>query len=221
MEEAQQNAWKSDKMVPDEGKVEVYAIRAQGKPKWSLTQDSRGQQGSSTRGKYEYSRKSSEDKDTRTCYCCGKPNHWARDCRHNKSTCRNCGRRGHLTTVCRGAQQTKKQVKYMEEDEEGQRSLSDPEDDVWYMTEVKTMKATEEDCKPIFLEVKINNKSIEMEIDIDTYKSIISEENLESLKLKKECTKLGLKLQAYEQLPLNVKGELKGLEVEYKGKKRN
>ncbi|KAL7292542.1 hypothetical protein TKK_0013678 [Trichogramma kaykai] len=35
------------------------------------------------------------------CYCCEKPNHIARNCKHRQQTCRNCKRQGHLEAMCR------------------------------------------------------------------------------------------------------------------------
>lgn len=36
-----------------------------------------------------------------TCFCCGKPNHKAKDCRYKEYDCKKCGKKGHLIAVCR------------------------------------------------------------------------------------------------------------------------
>ncbi|KAK2578564.1 hypothetical protein KPH14_012210 [Odynerus spinipes] len=41
-----------------------------------------------------------------TCYCCGKPNHLARECYHRYNTCNTCKKRGHLATMCRSSQKS-------------------------------------------------------------------------------------------------------------------
>lgn len=39
--------------------------------------------------------------ESRICYCCGKPKHFARECLMRERTCNSCKVKGHLENMCR------------------------------------------------------------------------------------------------------------------------
>lgn len=58
------------------------------------------------------------------CYCCGKDNHMARDCRYRFQSCKTCSKKGHLAVVCR-AQKTKVQHLQAETTQKQRRERED------------------------------------------------------------------------------------------------
>ncbi|XP_043263432.1 uncharacterized protein LOC122403765 [Colletes gigas] len=113
--------------------------------------------------------------DNRTCYCCGKPNHWARDCYHRFNTCSVCKKRGHFSTVCRG-QKTVNRIDEGELETESQQR-EDSTDDFFMVRESENTQGAETTlgavqtissgvrADPMYLNVVIEGISVKMEID--------------------------------------------------------
>ncbi|KAK2578855.1 hypothetical protein KPH14_000800 [Odynerus spinipes] len=119
LETAEENALSIDKWREKDLKSDINWVQSKQKmpSKQSYRGTSRGgsaaQRGykseheQSNRGTEQNTRRLSVNTDTReadnrTCYCFGKPNHWARDCYHRFNTCSVCKKKGHLAAVCRG-----------------------------------------------------------------------------------------------------------------------
>lgn len=48
----------------------------------------------------------SRQRERTTCFCCGKPNHKASECRFKGYSCNTCGKKGHLAVICRDTKRT-------------------------------------------------------------------------------------------------------------------
>ena len=119
-------------------------------------------------------------KDTRakfrgTCFCCGKVGHKCEQCRLKHATCRWCSKTGHLLRVCRSkpgaewkqGQSRKKSVHHLEESPEGSLVDSEDSNDLYSITSAKP--------RPYRVDIKVNGKPTQMEIDTGASLSLVSE----------------------------------------------
>ncbi|XP_043264008.1 uncharacterized protein LOC122404149 [Colletes gigas] len=156
-----------------------------------------------------------------SCYCCGKTNHWARDCFHRHRTCNTCKRRGHLATVCRSRLQHLKQ----EDEAEGHQRRESTSDDFFMVRGDNKRKewesivgnigsiSNELKADPMYVNVIINDIKVKMEVDTGSYAAIISKYDKDRM-----FPSLGVKatyrpLKAYGKVPLEQVGELQNLNV--------
>lgn len=56
--------------------------------------------------KRESNPSSKREKPTKPCYCCGKINYTASQCKFKEATCHKCQKKGHIVSVCRSSGQT-------------------------------------------------------------------------------------------------------------------
>ena len=127
---------------------------------------------------YRRSRKEGQQtrKFTGTCFCCGKLGHRREGCRHKDAMCHICHKKGHLRTVCRSSTQTPKQkyekVHKVENDYEKESSGED-EYEIWANNSSKKKK-------PYTVNIKVEAKSIPMELDTGASLTLVSEETYRS-----------------------------------------
>ncbi|XP_071632844.1 uncharacterized protein [Temnothorax longispinosus] len=113
------------------------------------------------------------------CYCCGGPNHWARNCIHRRKRCDKCRRQGHLKHMCgRENRQGKRSLKLLDnpEETEGGESedpeSSEEEEDFLHMR-IDSVKQGGE-ALPMFLEVTVAGVKVKMEVDTGTFVAVMS-----------------------------------------------
>ncbi|XP_066598829.1 uncharacterized protein [Prorops nasuta] len=157
--------------------------------------------------------------DKRLCYCCGKPNHMARECYHRHNTCNSCKRKGHLAVMCR-SQKTAVQHLDRESKNEEQRQeeavydfllVDDSKDEATnnaYEIGNDNVKAD-----PMYLNVIINGEGVNMEIDTGSYVAIISKRDKDKYLPESKITREAPALSAYGKIPLESEGVLKNLKV--------
>ena len=153
-------------------------------------------------------------KRSSACYCCGKNNHWARDCHHRQSTCNTCHKKGHLSTVCR----TKGSIQQLQRDSEGEEEQQDDYD--FYAMTIgekisSNMKRSNVNmiADPMYLEVMINSKAIRMEIDTGSYVTVISKKDKDKYFPECKIEKSNMSLNAYGKIPLEQEGIINNLNV--------
>ncbi|XP_071574649.1 uncharacterized protein [Temnothorax nylanderi] len=154
-----------------------------------------------------------------SCYCCGKANHWARNCYHRHSTCNSCKQKGHLATMCRSQRAAVQHLERESTSEEQRREEAVYDfllvDDNIGESTSGTGKAESDNVKadPMYLNVTINGKKIDIEIDSGSYVAIISKSDKNKYFPENKITRKAPALNAYGKVPLESEGVLENLKV--------
>ncbi|XP_071578069.1 uncharacterized protein [Temnothorax nylanderi] len=225
LEAAEKNASSTDKTNPTTETAKELVNKIHAKPNDRQFQ-SRGRGSySGKRGSRRYNAKqgikgnreassNTNPKRSSACYCCGKNNHWARDCHHRQSTCNTCHKKGHLSTVCRA----KGSIQQLQRDSEREEEQQD-DYDFYAMTIGErisgNMKRTNVNmiADPMYLEVMINGKAIKMEIDTGSYVTVISKKDKDKYFPECKIEKSNMSLNAYGKVPLEHEGMMDNLNV--------
>lgn len=156
-----------------------------------------------------------------SCYCCGGPNHWAKNCRHRWQSCTYCGKKGHMERVCRskqGASSSGKQhVKYLQETtEETSGNNTDTTEDSSFI-QINSLAEDSVEA-PMYITVNIEGSKVDMELDTGTRVSVMSLSKYKALvpNMKLENTKAVLNNYGnFKIAPLGIakiKVKFRGLE---------
>ena len=156
----------------------------------------------SSKSKSKASSDKMSSKRVPTCYCCGVKGHVKPECPHLSERCTSCKIKGHLSTVCR-----KKQTKA------GVHVLSDTDDNSTD-NESEVYRINVDNNKPITVDVLINHKKVNMEIDTGAKLSIISRVVYDKLPDKPELQHSETILKTYSGEKIIPAGEIE-VEVEY------
>ena len=114
------------------------------------------------------------------CYCCGRSNHTPADCRFRDAECHNCGKKGHIAPACCG--KSKKPSQQSGQPSKGGRQRKPkPQREQWVAEENPGSSADElpiytlrDSSRLLHAEVKLNEKSVRMEVDTGAAVSLIS-----------------------------------------------
>ena len=144
------------------------------------------------------------------CYCCGKKGHMAAQCRFRTYKCHKCNRVGHLQSVCPADKGTRVDKQNPEKQQDQRRSKS--------IQQLQADEALEENHIWVItgghkegyrLQVLINGKSVQMELDTGATVSVISEH--EWKKLFADTNELkpytGKPLRGYSGKQLDIAGQ--------------
>lgn len=137
------------------------------------------------------------DNKVKKCYCCGKSNHLAPDCKYRQYKCNKCGKQRHLQSVCKAKQEMPKSNKpgVNNKKREQQHFLTEIDnlnqsfDNLFYL-EKEENPVRINDAKPITLKLYVENSLTNFEVDTGSPVSAISEndyarcKNLSKLKLR-------------------------------------
>lgn len=233
LEAAEKNATSTDKANGEfSAKTEVNKVQGGGRERGRqrMTRERgatsgkiRGQRGEAnaaardTRGNRVNTRLAKQS----ACYCCGKTNHWARECRHRLSMCHTCKKKGHLAAVCRSREA---EVRHVEEktDKKGEEGA---ESDFFSMqTDAKGRtvenKSGNENTEPMYANIIVNRKKFRMEVDTGSYYTIMSQRDKETMFPGNEIKPMNSGLRAYRKIVLEHVGKivLENLKVEYRGR---
>uniref|UniRef100_A0ABD2WNG6 CCHC-type domain-containing protein n=1 Tax=Trichogramma kaykai TaxID=54128 RepID=A0ABD2WNG6_9HYME len=157
------------------------------------------------------------------CYRCNRSNHKTSECRFKNVKCNGCGKQGHIQAVCQS-----KPVNYIGEQSQAEDATSCQysskdemtttkhlfyhEDFFAIRAESKKTNATER-ADPEFLDVKLNDKLIAMEIDTGTYYSVISENFKERYFPNHRTETTNAILRGYDERVFKISGELRNIVV--------
>ena len=119
---------------------------------------------------------------TIVCHRCGKSGHLATKCRFKDVVCHKCGKKGHLKAVCRSKPRGNAQrrghprhVRHIEETEiEGDSDVPENELTLYHIGEKKNMP-------PLRVSVKLNEHTVDMELDTGASVSLMSETTFRQL----------------------------------------
>lgn len=173
------------------------------------------------------------------CFCCGLPNHLARNCLQRFETCTKCHIRGHMARACRSSRDgniQQLQVDDMKAAYDGtayetttyERAANADEqwnyDDEFMVIEGGTGKASVNEvvnkiiAEPMALKVKINGKELEMEMDTGTYIAAMSKATKDERFPTMKIEKLNKSFNAYGKVKIEHEGVIKGLNVVFQNK---
>ena len=157
-------------------------------------------------------RQDQQQREQRPCYRCGRT-HSTATCRFKDAVCHKCNKKGHLAKVCRSKRPTQNQ---------GSRTthqIAADDDCVSDTSEAyELFNLQETRTKPLVVTVKLNNSSLDMELDTGASLSIISEKTFNSLWSTQARPKLeasSVKLHTYTKEAIRVVGSI-SVEVTYK-----
>jgi len=143
-----------------------------------------------------------------SCYRCGKRDHRAAQCPFRSACCHNCGKRGHIKPVCRQVKKTFKPSTQKGKDPSS-RSIktvqeeSDLKDPSELLNHVGVHTS-----RPIVLELKLNGKQLNMELDTGAAVSLVSEQTYRSQLQGCLLKPSEVQLLTYCGGPISVLGEV-------------
>ena len=168
-----------------------------------------------------------------SCIHCGKSNHTSGQCRYKDTLCFNCGKRGHIKAVCRFRRSTpfsgqssyskplrgraEKTSPQGRQRQERTKWIEEVEEDTGVKTEELSMFVLRSQVSPpITVELIINGKEIEMEVDTGAAVSIMGEKTVQEMFPEVQLKKSDFVLKTYTAESMEVVGEI-DVEVEYQG----
>ena len=146
------------------------------------------------------------------CYRCGRGKHNPRSCCFAEITCHNCGKKGHIAPVCRSGKKSASDYKPVRKSKPPPRTkymttLSDTEEptaEEFQLFTVTSKAAT----RPITMELDINCKPVNMELDTGAAVSLISEQTWKALFPETKLEKSNVLLKTYTDEQKKMNGEL-------------
>ena len=117
--------------------------------------------------KNEAGNSSKTHEERNVCFRCGKGPHKPEKCRYKNYTCKKCKKVGHLYAMCNA-------VKYVEETGEAVNIDRNEDSDPFAMFHVSSPRS-EQKYGPLTVEVEIDGKSVNMEVDTGASMTIIPE----------------------------------------------
>ena len=142
---------------------------------------------------------------TKSCYRCGRTNHNPSECHFIDATCNSCGKKGHISPVCRSktsGRKTKSRIpnntKYV-----SNVSTDADSDEEFYIGRIGTTTA-----QPIMVNIDIEGKTVEMEVDTGAAFSLISERTRKTLLPDLTLHNSRILLKTYTDERIKVLGQL-------------
>ena len=155
---------------------------------------------------------------TSNCFRCH-GNHLASECRFRSVDCNNCGKRGHIARACRQIREDRYPASAASSTRRVPRSRERKQDSP-ELLQTDTLYAFRSP-DPLRAPVKINNVTIEMEIDTGAAASVISEKTYKNAWVGEGRPSLlttNVLLRTYSGERLNIRGEIK-VDVQFRDKK--
>ena len=162
--------------------------------------------------------------DLRPCRSCGWQNHSREDCRFRDATCYSCGKRGHIAPACKSAPAQKFASKkgpsrksgktaktYRLDDDKRSHSSEDSNSDEYELHHLGKRSS-----EPVQVQMIINGKRLDMEVDTGAALSLISESKRRAIFPNEKLRPANLILKTYTNEPIEVMGTL-NVHVQYEG----
>ncbi len=107
------------------------------------------------------------------CYRCGRSNHVSSECKFIEARCRACGKTGDIASVCRSKSSSKPSKKEKFKTHRMQNADQSSEESSEEDFKIHNMSKRSPD--PIIVQLQLNGKSLDMEVDTGAALSVISE----------------------------------------------
>lgn len=231
-ESAMQNALTSQKTLENKSNTSsVFKFHASGR---KVDQANQKQSENSNTQKTEYK-----------CYRCGKGNHKPSECRFRNLSCNVCHKKGHIEAACRSKSSRPSTIKYVQnQNNEDEREIEErgtgSHGDTRSPKHVNEMTSSERNyylgdffniqsdtvnterkvnikAEPMYVNIEINNKLVQMEIDTGSYYSVISENTKNDLFKNAQMNSTNDALRGYDGRLFKINGELSNLKVNFLG----
>lgn len=163
------------------------------------------------------------------CYCCGKKGHKANVCRFREYKCNKCSKVGHLSKVCRSQDRGKSNQKFNSNkrynnqhyvaEEENMVSGTVPDDglpnensydltNLFALNKTDEVNVTSDRVKPIMVNVQVEGKALNFEVDSGACVSVINEQCYQDNFSSVELQSTNLVLSSYTNQPIKPLGKL-------------
>ncbi|XP_011862768.1 PREDICTED: uncharacterized protein K02A2.6-like, partial [Vollenhovia emeryi] len=182
--------------------------------------------------KYKQQQRPEQQPAVTKCYCCGKTGHETSSCKYRDRRCDFCHKKGHLERAC--IKKKNLSNKFLGEASDSSTGADDDLSDTnsEYDTasnnnhiEFHNINEGERvsDCnaicaEPMFFDVEINGKTVEMEFDSGTFYSVMSEKFANKTFENTKVSDSQIKLVSYENKTMEPRGQLKDLKVTFNNK---
>ena len=163
-------------------------------------------------------------KQEQPCYRCGRSNHAPASCKFRNAVCHACGKKGHIAPACRskkirqpdaGRQQKQSHRNKLQATKCVQLESSEEEVESLAVHQMGKPSA----AHPITLEMSVDNKTLNMELDTGAAVSIISETTHKKLFGDVPLQKSPIALKTYTGEPMAVRGQMM-VQVRYGSQER-
>ena len=173
-----------------------------------------------------------EQRVVRRCYRCNSTDHLANICIYKDKVCNNCKLKGHLATACRNkkstgdkqynrnadvksekcyCKSTKDNVPGNSRHDHGHEAHESSDDEIMYINKVVGSKA------PLSVNVEVEKKYIEFEVDTGSEITVISEYTFRTYFGSYELNNTDIVVKTYSNQRLNMLGKF-SVNVKYEGK---
>ena len=155
-------------------------------------------------------------KDTRRTVCkhYGKNNHKASLCRFKDAVCNNCRKKGHLAKICRAPRQIR-DPRVNKKKSQAHRGAhwvdtgqSERDSDTDSELPLFKIKDSSKAVHPITVDMEINGKALNMEVDTGAAVYIISKATYQKLFSHVPLKSASIRLRTYTGDPIAVEGEM-------------
>lgn len=142
---------------------------------------------------------------TLRCYRCGKAGHKPAHCPCKSARCYNCGKTGHLRAVCRADKKATERNFSKNRDGQVRTVLEGFKDSNEHSSVLSQIIASVN--KPIILEVVLDGRPLQMELDTGAAVSLVSEATYKQLFADTPLSETSTTLKTYSGEPLRVVGQ--------------
>lgn len=139
------------------------------------------------------------------CYRCGRSNHVSSECKFKDAQCHACGKTGHIASVCRskGSSVSKKQKSKTHLVQNAEQSSEESSDEGF-----KIHNLVKRSPDPIVVQLQLNGKFLDMEVDTGAALSVISEATRRDVFPNDTLHPSNLTLKTYTDERMEVTGTL-------------
>ena len=186
----------------------------------------KGSASSTPINKLRFQQKGNSKAVSPSCYRCGRSNHVPSNCKFKEARCRACGKLGHIAPACRS---TTKQVatppkpkplrqRYKTHLVEETQASSDELESDSSSTDYKIHQLGKPSADPIIVQIQMNGKMLDMEVDTGAALSVISETTRRRVFPNETLHPSELILKTYTDEHMEVTGTL-NMRVQYRNQK--